>query len=107
VRIEGVIEKYDVEKSKKYFYSRPQGSQLAASVSPQSKKIPNRKYLDDLYEQYQAKYSQIKFPFPTNWGGYILIPYLFEFWQGRENRLHDRIEYIYEENLWTKQRLAP
>lgn len=107
VRIEGVVEKYDVEKSKKYFYSRPQGSQLAASVSPQSKKIPNRKHLDDLYEQYQSKYSQIKFPFPTNWGGYILIPSLFEFWQGRENRLHDRIEYIYEENIWTKQRLAP
>jgi len=107
VRIEGVVEKYDLEKNKEYFYSRPQGSQLAASISPQSKKIPNRKYLDDLYEQYQAKYSQIKFPFPTNWGGYILIPSLFEFWQGRENRLHDRIEYIYEENLWTKQRLAP
>lgn len=107
VRIEGIVEKYDIEKTKKYFYSRPQGSQLAASVSPQSKKIPNRKYLDDLYEQYQSKYSQIKFPFPQNWGGYILIPTLFEFWQGRENRMHDRIEYIYEENTWTKHRLAP
>jgi pyridoxamine 5'-phosphate oxidase len=107
VRIEGVVEKYDIEKSKKYFYSRPQGSQLAASISPQSKKIPNRKYLDDLYEQYQAKYSQIKFPFPKNWGGYKLVPTLFEFWQGRESRLHDRIEYIYEENTWTKHRLAP
>lgn len=107
VRIEGVVEKYDIEKSKKYFYSRPQGSQLAASVSPQSKKIPNRKYLDDLYAQYQAKYSQIKFPYPTNWGGYLLIPTLFEFWQGRENRMHDRIEYIYEENSWTMHRLAP
>lgn len=107
IRIEGVVEKYSIEKSKKYFYSRPKGSQIAATVSPQSKVIPNRAFIDKLYFNHYEKYGDLKFPFPDNWGGYILVPTLFEFWQGRENRLHDRIQYLYEEGNWRIERLAP
>jgi len=107
VRIEGIIEKYNRSESEKYFYSRPKSSQIGAITSPQSQIIPNRAFLDERYNKLVAEYEKTKVPFPENWGGYILIPTLFEFWQGRESRLHDRIEYIYEENSWIKRRLAP
>lgn len=107
VRIEGTVEKFDRNASEKYFYSRPHESQIGAITSPQSKVIPNRAYLDNQYDKLTKVYENKTVPFPDNWGGYILIPNLFEFWQGRESRLHDRIEYILKENCWTKQRLAP
>ena len=107
VRIEGIVEKFDRKKNEKYFYSRPHESQIGALTSPQSKVIPNRAFLDNRYDELAQEFENKTVPFPDYWGGYILIPNLFEFWQGRESRLHDRIEYILKENCWTKQRLAP
>lgn len=107
VRIEGIVHKIDKEASKEYFYARPKESQIGAISSPQSQVIPNREYLDNRYQEFAQQFKESEVPFPDNWGGFILVPNLFEFWQGRESRLHDRIEYIFENDNWTKQRLAP
>lgn len=107
VRIEGTVKKISEAQSKAYFYSRPKGSQVGATVSPQSKIIENRILLDDLYAQKMETYAEQEVPFPSNWGGYIVEPSYFEFWQGRSSRLHDRIAYQLENNTWQKVRLAP
>ncbi|MDQ2177285.1 pyridoxamine 5'-phosphate oxidase [Marinifilum sp. D714] len=106
IRIEGKIEKVDLAKSNEYFYDRPVGSRIAAAISPQSQKIKNRAFLDNLYSDFKNKHEG-DFPKPDFWGGYILIPDLFEFWQGRSNRLNDRIEYFLENSHWKTRRLAP
>jgi pyridoxamine 5'-phosphate oxidase len=107
VRIEGTVEKLISAESDKYFKTRPAGSRLGAWASPQSKYIPNRTYLENLHFKFREKFRNDKIPRPDNWGGYILKANLFEFWQGRANRLHDRIEYLWEQNSWTIKRLAP
>lgn len=106
IRIEGRIVKLDPELSDKYFFERPLGSRIAASVSPQSKEIENRKVLCKMIADFQLK-SKNDFFRPNFWGGYRLIPELFEFWQGRENRLNDRFEYRLVKNNWKIRRLAP
>ncbi len=106
IRIEGKIEKLDSKSSDEYFFERPIGSRIAALVSPQSKEIENREVLTDLIEQFK-KDNGVDFNRPNFWGGYRLIPDLFEFWQGRENRLNDRIEYNLENNNWKVKLLAP
>ncbi|NOU59011.1 pyridoxamine 5'-phosphate oxidase [Marinifilum caeruleilacunae] len=106
IRIEGKIVKLEAEKSDTYFNERPIGSRIAAAVSPQSKVIKNREELEQLIDNFSNENTD-QIERPSFWGGYKLIPDLFEFWQGRENRLNDRIEYILEENCWSQKRLAP
>jgi len=106
IRIEGKIEKLEENLSDTYFYNRPIGSRIAAAVSPQSEEIENRNSLITTVDQFKAIHGE-KFQRPEFWGGYRLIPDLFEFWQGRENRLNDRIEYILHKNNWNIRRLAP
>lgn len=107
VRIEGKIHKISTEESDKYFQSRPEKSKLGAWASPQSQVIPNRKYLEDLMSDFEEEFSGKPITRPTNWGGYILVPEMIEFWQGRQNRLHDRILYTEENTKWKIERLAP
>ena len=107
VRIEGTIEKLDPSESDEYFISRPVESQIGAWASPQSTSIPNRKTLVDWYKEFEEIFKTTAMARPDHWGGYRLIPDLFEFWQGREKRLHDRIEYRDSKNGWLISRLAP
>jgi pyridoxamine 5'-phosphate oxidase len=107
VRIEGVVEKLTAEESDKYFQTRPIGSRLGAWVSPQSEVISGRDVLDKKHHEFRVLHKHDEIPRPQHWGGYILIPYIIEFWQGRENRLHDRIEYYFDNDSWKTRRLAP
>jgi pyridoxamine 5'-phosphate oxidase len=107
VRIEGKIFKTLRHESDEYFSARPEGSKIGAWSSPQSRRIPNREYLEDLQKNYMDMFRSRALDRPENWGGYKLIPNLVEFWQGRENRLHDRFEYTRKENIWEVYRLAP
>lgn len=103
VRIEGRIEKLPKEISEEYFYSRPIESQMGAMVSEQSKVIASRFVLE---EKLQAlKKEEIKMPY--NWGGYLVVPFRIEFWQGRPSRLHDRIVYTQIQDAWKIERLSP
>ncbi len=106
VRIEGYVEKISAAQSGKYFSSRPIPSQISAVISPQSKVITSRDFLDELYDEFK-KNVKGKIKKPSDWGGFILIPDYFEFWQGRKNRLHDRICYKLLESGWKINRLAP
>ena len=107
INIQGFIEKVDRKVSELYFHSRPRGSQLGALVSPQSKVIASRKVLEDRLAELEAQYKNEPIPLPENWGGIRIVPTRFEFWQGRDNRLHDRFEYILKNDQWSTQRLAP
>lgn len=108
IRIEGVISKLDATQSKAYFNSRPRGSQIGAWASPQSDIIPDRAMLDDRVVEIGDTYKDHEtIPKPPHWGGYILTPTCFEFWQGRENRLHDRLTYSKNGGEWKVERLAP
>jgi pyridoxamine 5'-phosphate oxidase len=107
VRIEGKIILISDEESDTYFSSRPKPSQFAAWASPQSEIIPNRKTLKDWYEEMEEIHANLPLKRPPHWGGYRLVPQIFEFWQGRENRLHDRIEFYISNNNWKFRRLAP
>lgn len=107
VRIEGVVQKLSDEESDSYFHSRPAQSKISAWASPQSTIIPDRKMLKDWFEEFEESFRTNPIKRPPHWGGYRLIPDLIEFWQGRENRLHDRIEYIKLEGTWKFHRLAP
>jgi pyridoxamine 5'-phosphate oxidase len=104
VRIEGVVEKASDAASDAYFNSRPLESRIGAIVSAQSQVIESRKVLEELFEQ---KKKEGNIERPKHWGGYILVPDYFEFWQGRPNRIHDRIAYTKNENGWSIQRLSP
>ena len=107
IRIEGRIEKISKETSKKYFSSRPRESRIGAWVSAQSSVIPNREYLENKFDELKEKFGNEEIPLPDYWGGYKVIPNYFEFWQGRENRFHDRICYKKENEEWKIFRLAP
>lgn len=107
VRIEGILEPATKEVSDEYFNARPRTSQLGAWASEQSKIIASRQVLDDRMQQFDAQYKETSVPRPEHWGGYVLVPAYFEFWQGRPNRLHDRIAYAKAGNDWVKNRLAP
>ncbi len=109
VRIEGSLTKVSRQKSEAYFHSRPIGSQLGAVTSKQSAPIKDRSELEDRYESLQKLHANsLKIPLPENWGGYLLKPSYFEFWQGREKRLHDRLEYILDDSgKWLTRRLEP
>jgi pyridoxamine 5'-phosphate oxidase len=108
VRIEGTIEKVSARESDKYFSSRPLESRIGAWSSPQSEIIENREILENNVAFYNKKFQSQNIPRPENWGGYIVKPALIEFWQGRPGRLHDRLQYLSnEENSWIVERLAP
>ncbi|MEZ7897595.1 MAG: pyridoxamine 5'-phosphate oxidase [Flaviflexus sp.] len=105
VRAEGRIERVTDAESDAYFKSRPHGSQLGAIASPQSRVIPSRQYLSDRMAELEAQGGEVKRP--NNWGGYLLRPRSIEFWQGRPDRLHDRIRYRVHDGAWVSERLAP
>ncbi|WP_026764391.1 MULTISPECIES: pyridoxamine 5'-phosphate oxidase [Sediminibacterium] len=108
IRIEGTVEKIDPADSDAYFHSRPAGSRIGAWVSPQSKVIPNRAFLENNYNQLVEKYpDENAVPRPPHWGGFIVKPESFEFWQGRSSRLHDRLKYTKSSEGWNRERLAP
>ena len=107
IRIEGTAKKAPANVSNNYFNSRPVGSRIGAWSSPQSKIIPSRDVLEKNVKANREKFAGTEITRPEFWGGYIVEPVLFEFWQGRSNRLHDRIEYVKKESEWIKRRLAP
>ena len=107
VRIEGIMEKVSDRESEEYFHSRPHDSQIGAWSSPQSSEIPSRDLLEKNVAENKSRFGENEVKRPPFWGGYILRPTLVEFWQGRSNRLHDRIEYLRENGRWIKRRLAP
>lgn len=108
IRIEGIVSRVSVEKSTEYFQSRPRGSQLGAWVSPQSLAIKDRQILENRLAEMEKKFNGVeKLPKPQQWGGYAVEPVLFEFWQGRPSRLHDRIEFVMVDSDWRINRLAP
>ena len=108
VRITGLTEKISNEESETYFYSRPEGSQIGAIASPQSQVISSRNWLDEKVKEVKQGVKETDIKKPDNWGGYLLKPVIIEFWQGRPNRLHDRLQYTLEENgNWKIERLAP
>jgi pyridoxamine 5'-phosphate oxidase len=108
VRIEGIVGKVTETESDAYFQSRPRESQISAVVSEQSRVLENRESLEMRFKEFEEKFLERAVPRPANWGGYRLFPSAFEFWQGREHRLHDRIQYKKEgNNSWIIRRLFP
>lgn len=107
VRVEGRVARLSPEESDAYFAIRPPGSQIGAWASPQSRKIESRHALEDLEHQCEARFAGSAPPRPPHWGGFSVKPSRWEFWQGRPSRLHDRLLYEQEENLWQRSRLAP
>jgi len=107
IRIEGVVEKIDSVRSEAYFKTRPKGSRLGALSSRQSSVIGSRDELEQTFEQVQEQFRDEEIPMPEFWGGYRLIPHQFEFWQGRTNRLHDRLRYRRQGQAWILDRLSP
>ncbi|MDX1809212.1 MAG: pyridoxamine 5'-phosphate oxidase [Sulfurospirillaceae bacterium] len=107
VRIIGICEKISQSESISYFAKRSRGSQLGAWISEQSKIINSRQMLLMQIEKMKEKFKNGKIPLPDFWGGYRVIPQKIEFWQGREDRIHDRILYEKKDNTWELKRLAP
>lgn len=107
VGILGRAERISAAESLAYFVSRPHGSRLGAWVSQQSSVITSRKLLEMKWEEIKAKFADGEVPLPSFWGGFRVVPSEIEFWQGRENRLHDRFRYSRAGSGWTVERLAP
>lgn len=107
VRIEGPVKRLPAEVSDEYFATRPRGSQIGALASPQSRPIGGREKLESAFRRLSERFGDEPVPRPPNWGGYAVVPEAIEFWQGRENRLHDRLRYTREGDGWERERLAP
>ncbi|WP_396175251.1 pyridoxamine 5'-phosphate oxidase, partial [Flavobacterium sp.] len=108
VIIKGIAEKTTPSVSDGYFETRPNGSKLGAIVSPQSQIIPSRDFLEEKLKDLENQFNQKEIPRPLNWGGFLVRPQEVEFWQGRPNRLHDRIRYqLQADYSWKISRLAP
>ena len=107
VRIEGEVRKVSEAESDEYFHSRPLGSKLGAWASDQSRPVESREQLEKRFEEFSLKFAD-NVPRPPHWGGYRVKPDVIEFWQGRENRLHDRLRYnLQPDGTWDVERLAP
>jgi pyridoxamine 5'-phosphate oxidase len=107
VRIEGFTQRIAEEESDAYFASRPRGHQLGAWASEQSEPVENRELLDQRMRDYDERFEGEEVPRPHSWGGYIVVPQRVEFWQGRANRMHDRIEFTRTDAIWSLRRLQP
>ncbi|MFM2386317.1 MAG: hypothetical protein RL660_1074 [Bacteroidota bacterium] len=107
VRIDGIATKLSAEVNEAYFRSRPLGSQIGAIASEQSNVLATRNELEERYNALLAKYATTEVPMPSHWGGYNVQPTTIEFWQGRDNRLHDRLQYNKQNDAWHIQRLNP
>ncbi len=107
VIIQGIAEKFSEESAIEYFNTRPRGSQLGAWASNQSREIASREVLEKCLRELETEYKDKEIPKPPYWGGYLVRPVNFEFWQGRPNRLHDRLLFEKDKNNWNIKRLAP
>lgn len=107
VRIEGMVAEIDEHESDEYYASRPRGAQLAAGISRQSEVIADRAQLELAFAAAEEKFADEEIPRPDHWGGFRLRPEIVEFWQGRPDRLHDRIRYRWDYAEWVKERLSP
>lgn len=107
VRVEGELFKLSDAESDAYFNSRPRESQIGAWVSPQSSIIESREILNERFREFTDKFEGHPVPRPAHWGGYIIRPNFYEFWQGRPNRLHDRLTYRLQDGVWKIGRMAP
>jgi pyridoxamine 5'-phosphate oxidase len=107
VRAEGSLRRTTRERSGAYFRQRPFGSRVSAFISPQSDVVSGRGELEQRYEEVVARFAGGDVPLPDDWGGYVVMPDELEFWQGREDRLHDRVRYRPEGDGWRVERLAP
>jgi len=107
VRVEGPVERVSEPESAAYFATRPRGSQLAAWASQQSRPLRSREELDRRYAELEREYEGRDVPLPPHWGGYRLHPEAIEFWEHRENRLHDRLHYTRAREGWKAERLSP
>ncbi|MFM8563720.1 MAG: pyridoxamine 5'-phosphate oxidase [Acidimicrobiia bacterium] len=107
VRVRGTVEILSARESDAYFASRPRESQIGAWASPQSSVIDDREVLDREVERITAEFAGREVPRPPHWGGWLLIPESYEFWQGRPSRLHDRFRYHLVREAWVIERLAP
>ncbi|HKB41496.1 MAG TPA: pyridoxal 5'-phosphate synthase, partial [Gemmataceae bacterium] len=103
----GEVERVSEAESDEYHASRPRGSQLGAWTSWQSEVIADREVLEARLREIEARYRDGPVPRPPHWGGYRLVPQTFEFWQGRPNRLHDRLRYRLVKGTWVRERLSP
>ncbi len=107
IRIEGIATKLTDAESDAYYFSRPIDSQIGAWASPQSNVISSRNILEENVKELKNKFELEKIIRPNFWGGYVVEPTIIEFWQGRSNRLHDRLQYTKQVNIWKLDRLAP
>lgn len=107
VRIHGPVQRVSAEESSAYYVQRPRGSRLGAWASAQSSVLESREQLEAKHAALEAQYRDQDVPLPPHWGGYRIVPERYEFWQGRESRLHDRICYLPDGSGWTTARLSP
>ena len=107
IRVQGKVIDIDDATADAYFASRPRGSQISAAVSLQSQSIENRDRLESRVREFDLAHTDKPIPRPATWGGFRLVPQRIEFWQGRDNRLHDRIVYTKTAEQWQKSRLQP
>jgi pyridoxamine 5'-phosphate oxidase len=108
VRAEGVVTRLPGPEAQAYWDTRPRGSRLAAWASPQSRPLPGRRALEDLFARAEERFTDVNDPpLPPHWGGYLLTPATVELWESRPNRLHDRIRYARDGGAWRRERLAP
>jgi pyridoxamine 5'-phosphate oxidase len=107
VRVEGTVMRVDRAETEAYARSRPRASQLSALASPQSRQVPDRQWLERKVEELEREHADGELPVREEWGGYRVEPHAWEFWQNRDNRLHDRFRYERQADGWSVERLAP
>ncbi len=107
VRIEGTVTQLSDDESDAYFESRPRGHRLSAWASEQSERVESRAVLEERLAHFDERFGEEEVPRPHSWGGYLIAPARFEFWQGRANRMHDRLAYVREARGWKVERLQP
>ena len=107
IRIDGTVARLSPDESDAYFNKRPRGHRLSAWASKQSAIVPDRAFLEKQMAQEDERFRDVEVPRPPYWGGYRVMPEAYEFWQGRRNRVHDRIAYVRDGNAWRIERLSP